>query len=163
MAALETAFHYQQTDEILGQLVFALRIESVQVDAVMDDTVGFTQGAVNCIPPVAREIALIDNLIRQPAPDERELQVHAFGSQIVFPAGGLLFVQPVHAVQTLNDTDVLAFGVEEFVKLAGCADDQHSLCAGGMRVVMGGDAQSGQAADQFCLKRGWPAGAFELG
>lgn len=152
MAALETALHYEQPDEIRGRRACAARGEGVEVYAVVDHGIGFAQRSIDSIPPIAREVALVHDLVRQPAADDRQLEIQAFRTQKVLPAGPLQTVQPIHAVQALNNADVVAFGIDQVIYFARGADHQDSLRARFARVVMGADAQGGKAADQLGLK-----------
>ena len=70
------------------------------------------------------------------------------------------FVQPVHAIQALDNSDTPSFGCQQPAKMFAGANHQDRLRVRPVSVMVGGNAQRAQTGHQFVLKGGWPAGAF---
>ncbi len=86
-----------------GRLAFPARVEHLQIDPVVDHPGGRRAGTVHGLPPVAGEVALVDDPIRQVTADERQQPVVYFRAQVMPQASPAFAVDPIHAVQTLHN------------------------------------------------------------
>ncbi len=92
VAAHQAAFHQQQAVTFGGRVARTVRGKGVQVHAVVDHAAGRWQRAAAALPPLAGELALVDDGVRQARADESQQQVAALGAQemaqAVCAAGG---------------------------------------------------------------------------
>ena len=61
-------------------------------------------------------------------------------------AGIMSFMQPVHAIQALDNADVMPLGIQQIIKLVCAANHQYCPRAFNTRVMMSGDADGGKTA-----------------
>ena len=163
IATPQPAFDQEQASAVRGQVGGAERMELGQVDPVIHNPPGGSNPAVNGLPPVAGETALVNDRFRQPAPGEAEDEVIPFRTQEMSRAGMLEAVDPVHAVEALDKAQALAAGAEKIINMAGGSDDQDSLAGWVIGVLVGADAAPGQPGGETGAERGRAPQALQAG
>ncbi len=112
---------------------------------------------------LAHEIGLVDDLGDKAGPQQGQQAVAIFGPQEVARTGGQAAVQPVDAIQALDDAGAAAAGAPQSGQVPDAAGEQDRLVRPFGQVETGLDSTRCQTRRQFGLEGGHTAGIGCLG
>ena len=91
----------------------------------MDNRTTRSHLTVSIIPPAMGEFALIQNMSGDPGPDQRQNKISIFGAHEMTKAGITLAMDPVEAVEALDDTQAAPTRPPQREQVPGARDDQN--------------------------------------
>jgi hypothetical protein len=104
------------------------------------------------LPPRTGKLALINHDVSHTAPDRREQQVAPLSTQEVTEPSGVAPVDPIHAIQALQDGNTALSRAPQSHELTGATDHEHRIVRCVAQFVAGLYAMRGQSFYQPQLK-----------
>ncbi len=127
ISAAETALHHQQAAAVGGKRTRSVGPIFGQIHAVVDHRTRRRDLSIPVIPPAMREFALIQNMRGDPGTDQRQNKIAIFGAHEMTKAGIAFAMDPVEAIEALDDPQAAPTRPPQRKQVAGARDHQNGI------------------------------------